>query len=287
FTAFRLLEGLASTRSWEKRGTLGKRLGALWHALDAGHRRVALDNVALAFPEWEPERVRRLVRANFAHLGAVAAEFLGMGFLSRDELLRRTTFEGAEHLLEARERGKGVFILCSHQGNWELAGAAMTATFSPVYFLGRRLKNAGVDRRVTELRQRFGGTAIGHRDAVRPVLKALRQGGIVGFLMDQKALAREAEPSRYFGRPVATNQGLAVLALKTGAPVVPAFGTRVPGGQVIRLGPALVLPADGTLEEKVQRFTQAFDDTIEAAVRACPEQWFWVHRRWRLPEAWR
>jgi KDO2-lipid IV(A) lauroyltransferase len=228
-----------------------------------------------------------MVRANFEHLGAVGAEFLGMGSLTREELLRRTTFEGREHLDEARAQGKGVFILASHQGNWELAGAAVTASVPPVSFVGRRLKNAAVDRKVTGLREAFGGHAIPHRNAVRPVLRALREGGIVGFLMDQKALEKEAVLSRFFGRPVATNQGLAVLALKTRAPVVPTFGTRVPGGQVVRFQPVLEPPDTGDLDERILRFTQAFDATVEAAVRACPEQWFWVHRRWRLPEGWR
>lgn len=286
YAAFSLLERLAVSRSWERRGELGARLGRLWYVLDAGHRQVAWENVRRAFPDWEPERVGRLVRANFEHLGCVGAEFLGMASLTREELLRRTTFEGREHLEEARARGKGVFILGSHQGNWELAGAAVTAWVPPVSFVGRRLKNAAVDRKVTELRERFGGHAIPHRNAVRPVFRSLREGGIVGFLMDQKALAREAVLSRFFGQPVATNQGLAVLALKAKAPVVPTFGTRVPGGQVVRFYPALEPPGEGDLDERILRFTQGFDAVIEAAVRACPEQWFWVHRRWRLPEGW-
>lgn len=283
YAAFRLLERLAATRRWEALGELGARVGRVWHLVDGSHRRVARENVARAFPEWEPGRVRRLVRANFEHLGAVGAEFLGLGALSRDELLRRTRFEGLGHLEEARARGKGVFILCSHQGNWEVAGAAITAALPPVYFVGRTQKNRAVDREVTALRERFGGHAIAHRQAVRPVLRALKDGGLVGFLMDQKALRKEAVLSRFFGRPVATNQGLAVLALKARAPVVPAFSTRLPEGQVIRFQPALAPPADGDLEERILRFTRTFDAVIEEAVRACPEQWFWVHRRWRIP----
>jgi len=261
-------------------------LGRLWHLVDRGHRRVARENVSLAFPEWDPVRVRRLVRANFAHLGAVGAEFLGLASMTRDELLRRTAFEGLVHLEDAKAQGRGVFILGSHQGNWELAGAAVTALIPPVFFVGRRLKNGAVDRKVTALRETFGGHAIPHRNAARPVLKALREGGVVGFLMDQKALEKEAVRSCFFGRPVATNQGLALLALRAGAPVVPTFGRRVEGGQVVSFLPALEPPAGGDLAERVLRFTEAFDATIEAAVRAVPEQWFWVHRRWRLPGSW-
>jgi KDO2-lipid IV(A) lauroyltransferase len=253
--------------------------------LDRRHRQIALENVTRAFPDWGQAEVRKLVRRNFEHLGAVAVEFLGLGALTPEELLRRSRFEGVEHLEEARAQGKGVFILASHQGNWELAGAAVTAFAPPVSFVGKRLKNRGVDRRVTELRERFGGQAIPHRNAVRPILRALKEGRIVGMLMDQKALAREAVMSRFFGQPVATNQGLAVLALKVGAPVVPAFGLRVPGGQIIRFQPALLPPAARDLRERIGQFTEAFDASIEAVVRENPEQWFWVHRRWRLPES--
>lgn len=284
YGTFLFLERLVGSRPWDRRGTLGQWAGRLWYAIDGRHRRIARENVARAFPDWDPSRVRMLVRRNFEHLGAVGAEFLGMGSLSREELLRRTRFEGLEHLQDARSQGKGVFALSGHQGNWELAGAAVGAFVPPVSFVGRRLKNAGVDRRVTELRQRFGGRAIGHRNAVRPILRALQEGSLVGMLMDQKALRREAVASRFFGQPVATNEGLAVLALKVGAPVLPVFGQRVLGGQVVRFGPPVPPPERGDFRQRIAAYTASFDAVVEAAVREDPEQWFWVHKRWVIPE---
>lgn len=284
YALFRLLERLAAGRSWERRGALGERLGGVWHWVDGRHRTIARENAALAFPAWSGAEVRALVRKNFAHLGAVGAEFLGLSSLSAAQLLTRSTFVGVEHLEAARAQGRGVFVLTAHQGNWELAGAAVTALAPPVSFVGRRLKNPGVDRRVTALREAFGGRAIGHRNAVRPILRALKEGRIVGMLMDHKPLRREAVKSMFFGRPVATNEGLAVLALKAGAPVVPGFGLRVPGGQVVRFHEPLVPPESGDFRERVARFTAQCDEAIEGVVRECPEQWFWVHRRWTLPE---
>ncbi len=279
----RTLESSLSRLSWEGRTRLGRGVGRVWHRVDARHRAVARDNVTRAFPDWSGEQIAALVRANFEHLGAVAAEFLGLPGVTPEALLERYRFEGVEHLEEARSLGRGVLFLTGHVGNWELASPAMAAAGYPLHAVAKRLANERVDRHVTELRAQFGTGLIHHRNAARPVLRALREGRMVAFLMDQKPLAREAVASTFFGQRVATNQGLALLALKSGAPVVPGFDERVEGGHLLRLSPALEPPPEGPLEERVQRYTEAFDAAIEAAVRRRPEQWFWVHRRWRLP----
>ncbi len=286
YALFRSAEWVAGRMSWEGRARAGRALGRLWYLVDRRHRRVALDNVRRAFPDRPEAWARELVRANFEHLGVTAAEFLGLAGVSPGELLGRYRFEGLEHLDAARAPGRGVFVVTAHLGNWELGAAAMAAKGYPVYGVGRRLANPLVDQRVRRLRERFGGTLIPHRNAVRPVLRAVREGAVVGFLMDQRALSREAVPSRFFGRPVATNRGLAVLALKTGVPVVQAFDRREGAGHVLCVKPALAPPGEGPQQERVRRFTEAFDAAIEQAVRECPEQWFWVHRRWRLPGGW-
>lgn len=283
YLAFRALEGVLAGLSHRRQIALGSALGGLWYRVDRRHRRIALENVARAFPEWSPRQVREIVRANFAHLGATGAEFLGFSRLSPGELLSRCRFEGMEHLEQARSAGKGVLLLTGHVGNWEVVGAAGAAIGLPCYAVGRTIRNPLVDQRVNWLRERFGGRVIRHRDAVRPILRALREGGVIGFLLDQRALRREAVPSEFFGRPVATNQGLALLALKTGVPVLPGFGERVGDRHVLRIGPPLEAPAGGSREERVRRYTRLFDAAIEEAVRRRPDQWFWVHRRWRLP----
>lgn len=286
YGAFRLLEEAASRLSWERRCRAGAWLGRAWHAVDGQHRRVARENVRLAFPEWSEGQVGGLVGRNFAHLGATAVESLGLARTGREDILARCRFEGREHLEEALGRGRGVLALTGHLGNWELAGLTIAASGYRFYAVGRRQANPLIDARMTRLRESFGGTLIHHRHAVRPVLRALRDGAVVAFLMDQRASSREAVVSRFFGRPVATNQGLALLALKSGAPVVPGFDERVDGQHVIRLYPALPLPGGSTRQEQVLRYTGAFDAVIEDAVRRRPEQWFWVHRRWRLPRSW-
>ncbi|MDW7711127.1 MAG: lysophospholipid acyltransferase family protein [Deferrisomatales bacterium] len=282
----RLLEESVSRLRWEQRLRVGRLLGGIWHAVDAPHRKVARENAGRAFPDWGASDVSALVRRNFAHLGETAAESVGLARTDREELLARCRFEGLEHLEAALGQGRGALVLTAHLGNWELAGLAMSARGYPFFAVGRRQANPLIDRRVTRLRESFGGRLIHHREAVRPVLRALRVGGVVAFLMDQRASSREGVRSRFFGRPVATNQGLALLALKTGAPVVPGFGERVGARHVIRVGTPVPPPTGGSREEQVRRYTEAFDAAIEAAVLRRPEQWFWVHRRWRLPRNW-
>jgi KDO2-lipid IV(A) lauroyltransferase len=283
YSLFRLFEKGLSGLSWQQRAALGGRLGRLWHALDRRHRGVARENAAAAFPEWSASEVRDLVVRNFEHIGMTAAEFLGLGATSAEEVRTRVRFEGARHLEAARALGKGVFLLSGHVGNWELAGVALAAQGYPVAAVGKRLSNAAVDRRVIELRQRFGSRIIPHRLAVGQVLRGLGRGELIGFLMDQRPRRNEAVESRFFGRPVATNHGLALLALKTGAPVVPVFDERTAEGHVLRFHPALEPPPAGDREGRVRSYTEAFDAVLEAEVRRRPEQWFWVHRRWRLP----
>ncbi|GAB4271978.1 MAG: lysophospholipid acyltransferase family protein [Deferrisomatales bacterium] len=283
YALFRGAEAALGVAGWQGRVVAGQALGGLWHRMDRRRRNLARAHVARAFPDWPAARVDALVRAHFAHLGVTAAEFLGLSRCSREELLACWRFEGEEHLRAARAAGQGALLLMAHLGNWELACAALAARGDPLAAVARRLKNPWVDARVTRLRERFGLRVLAHRGAARPVLGALRRGEVVAFLLDQRALSREGVESRFFGRPVSTNRGLATLALRTGAPVVPAFAERTGAAHVLRFGPPLEPPGPGPLDERIAAYTRTYDAAIEAAVRRRPEQWFWLHRRWRLP----
>jgi len=278
------MENAAASRPRQKRIALGETIGSLWRLLDVRHRRLALNNVSLAFPDWPEEKVKAVVRSNFRHIGRTGAEFLGLGSMTRDELLGMHKFEGLEILNEAAGQGKGVLILTAHIGNWELAGMSVAELGRPCFAVARRLSNPLTDARVTALRESFGLKVIPHRNAVKPILKALKQGAMVGFLMDQRARSKEALTSMFFGRKAATNSGLATIAVRTGAPVIPAFGETVAGGHVVRFCEPVKIPERATAHESIQAMTEEFDLIIEKAVRRIPEQWFWVHDRWRLPE---
>lgn len=283
YAGFRALEALGGRLDGAGRVRWGGRLGRLaWHVLP-GRRRVALENVRRAFPEASAAEARSLVRRNFEHLGRVAAEFVAIPALTREYFRSAGRLENPEVLEAARGRGKGVLILGAHLGNWEYSVLVAAAWGYPVAGIAKRLSNPLLDRHVTELRTHFGGRIIGHRRAVGPVLKALRQGELVGFLLDQRASGREGVRSTFFGHPVSTNQGLALLALKSGAPVVFGECLRTGDDHVVRFGPVIEPPEESDRERAVREYTRRFDATIEAAVRRCPEQWFWVHKRWQLP----
>ncbi len=287
YALFAALARAVGALAWNGRVAAGRAAGRLWWLLDGRHRRVAVDNIRAAFPELGPGEASALARKNFEHLGITAAEFLGLRVSGPEEVLARYRFEGLEHAGRVLESGRGFLALTAHLGNWELAGAAVSAAGYRFFGVARRIRNPLVDRAVTRIRERFGGTVIPHRRAAPAVLRAVRSGGIVAFVMDQRALLREAVRSTFFGRPVATNRGLAVLALRTGAPVLPCFARREKGGRhVLTVDAPLEPPDSGPFEERVRRFTAQFDAVIESAVRRNPSQWFWVHRRWRLPREW-
>jgi KDO2-lipid IV(A) lauroyltransferase len=268
---------------WAGQLAVGAQLGNLWRKLDRKHRGVAAANVERAFPEWTPEQKAGLVAECFRHVGRSLAELLGLSSLSREGLLARVSWEGTENLDQALSLGRGVFILIGHLGNWELMVPAISAKGVPLSAIYRRLTNPLVDAVVLRIRGRYGARMIPHRNALRPVLRWLQDNGAVLLAMDQRPLPQEAIPSRFFGHPVATNPSLALMALRTDAPVVPALSRRTPTGHVIQFQPQLPPPEEGSREARVHAYTLQFDAAVERGVRACPEQWFWVHDRWKIP----
>ena len=283
YAGFLLFAWLVCRLGPQGRRVWGERLGRLACRVLPRRRALALDNAGRAFPDWDARQVESLVRSNLRHLGQVAVEFAAIPSLSLEEVRCLGRLENTELLDEARAQSKGVLLLGGHLGNWEYSGLIMGAHGQAASAIAKRIANPLVDRYVNGLRTHFGGTIIGHRNAVRPVFKALRRGEMVGFLLDQRAVAREGVRSEFFGLPISTNQGLALLALKSGAPVVFVGVERVGDSHVVRFGPRIDPPEGLERGQAVAEFTRRFDAVLEAAVRRRPEQWFWVHDRWKLP----
>jgi KDO2-lipid IV(A) lauroyltransferase len=261
----------------------GARLGRLWHALDRGHRRLAAGNIGRGLGI-EPAAAARTTRACFENLGRTLAEFALAG--SRiEELLARVELEGQEQLQAALAQGRGVFILSAHCGNWELLGARVAREVR-LTSLARAMANPLVDAAVSAQRSAAGVRTVDARDAVREVFRTLRRGEAVGMLLDQNALRSERVFVNFLGRPAATNFGLAMLALKSGAPVLPVFSYRREDGRhSARIGPPIPPAEAGDRAARVGVTTARYTAAIEEFVRRHPEQWFWVHNRWkRSPE---
>lgn len=258
----------------------GRRLGDLAWALAGRRRRIAVANLEGAFPERGGRECRRLARESFRHLGAAVCDALSASRFDLVELCRRLTYEGFEHLQVARSRG-GCFGLTAHLGCWEIAAHVTGAYFPPLQVVGRPLDNPWLDRDLQALRARFGNALIPKRGAARRILRAIGAGEMVGMLIDQRVRPPEGVRVPFFGRPAVTTPLLAQLSLRTGAPVVPIFCFPEPRGRYHYLvRPAIEPPANGG-EEAVAALTRRYLGVMEEEIRRRPEQWMWMHDRWK------
>ncbi len=260
---------------------LGRRLGDLAFLLLARRRRTALANLALAFPDLDAAARRGVCRRSFQHLGVMGFELCATLAHPIERTLARIRFDGLEHLRAAMAAHGRALVLTAHLGNWELLTVAHRLTGFRLAIVVRPLDSPWLNALAERLRRKSGVELIDKRGALRPVLRALRGGRLVAILLDQNAARRESVFVPFFGRPASTSKSLALLARRTGAPVVPIFIRREAAGwhRVTVLPPlrASIDGADATLAELTARCTAA----IETAIRGAPEQWLWVHDRWR------
>lgn len=276
-----LLSGLIGLLPEPALGPLARVGGALWFDGLRYRRQVILANLATAFPELEAAARERLGRAACVHLCLTLLEFLRIPRYRRRGLERVVRVEGSEHWEAALAQGKGVLCLSGHLGSFELAVAAVAGRGAPVSLVVKRFP-PGVDAFVNGLRRGSGLGVIYAEGALRPVLSALRDNGSVVFVLDQNATRRIGVFVDFFGKPACTMSGLALLALRSGAPVIAATPFRAADGtHVLRIHPPIPLEAKDSREATLAHMTARYTQVIEAAIREHPEQWFWTHKRWR------
>jgi Kdo2-lipid IVA lauroyltransferase/acyltransferase len=272
---------------WSVVQAMGTGLGFLFYTLDGRHRRIAMGNVAAAFPRKTTAERRRLVRRVFGHFGRLLFEMLKFSGLTHAEMLNRVEFEGDDRVRAAHALGKGALLFTGHFGCWEINAMAHGAALWPMGVLARPLDNARLHRLLERIRGCTGNYVIYRRGALRRVLKALAANDAIAILIDQHIQAPDAVTVSFFDRPAATTLALAVLALRTGAPVIPVFATPLPGGRYKLTYEHPVDPPVDDSPEAIRDFTQRCTDVLEMQVRRQPDLWLWMHRRWRdeaLPE---
>ncbi len=265
---------------------LGRRLGRLWAGIDARHLAIASDNLRRAFPEWDEARVQCTARGVYAHFGTVILDLLWMEGRSADELLAHADIEGVEHLQRARAAGRGVLAPSGHVGNWEFQAVASVPLVGGVASIARPLDNPALDRRLVALRTSTGNSVIYKQKALAQAIRTIREGGILAVLIDQNVLEKDGIFVRFFGRPAATTTVAAALALKTGCAIVPGRCTLQQNGRYRMVyGPPVEWTGSGRRDEDIAALTQQLTSVIEGWVREAPEQWLWLHRRWKTQPA--
>jgi Kdo2-lipid IVA lauroyltransferase/acyltransferase len=280
----RLLQGLFYPLPLRAASRLGSALGWFLFSVARMERRSTLASLEMAFgPELSPRECRRLAARCYRHFGGVIAEFLCQAHLGGRPLDDLIVLENPEVLEAALAQGKGVLLATGHQGNWELMGAAVAAHGLPFSAYVGRQHNPIADGFVNGLRRRVGIETVTKQAAMRGMLRALQAGRVLTILSDQH-FSRNRYFVRFFGRPVSIAPGLASLMLHTGAPAMFAETWRVGRFRYrTRFAPLPAPAPSGNEELDLLRIGQRFFDTLEAAVRRHPEQYFWMHKRWRPP----
>ncbi len=255
------------------------------YVLDRPHRRIGMRNLEIAFPEKPLGERRRILRASFLNLGRMAAELAHLPRLSAARLREMVRFVDEEWWREATswERSTGVLVLSGHFGNWELLVFAHGMRGHPVHMVHRTIANPLLDRWLNALRARAGTRTIRKRHAARAVLAALHERGLLVLPFDQNSTRGLGVFVDFFGVPASTNAGLARIALRTDAPIVPAFIVREgrSARHRVHVLPIMQVERTGDPRADVVRNTQRFSAVFEDMVRRHPEQWLWMHKRWK------
>jgi KDO2-lipid IV(A) lauroyltransferase len=259
----------------------GAALGRFVYAIDGFHRRLALSNMAMALPSKPLDERRAVVRSVFSHFGSVLLELIKIGTLTNAEILDRIESDGEERIRQAHARGRGVLLFTGHFGYWEVGAIALAMRVQPLAVMARPLDNPYLHDMLERIRTRSGNAVIYRQGAIRKVLQELGANRAVAILIDQHLHTRDAVYVDFFSRPAATTNALAALAMRTGAPVIPAFALPLPDGRYRLVYEHAVEPPASDSPDAVREFTQRCTDVLEMYIRRHPELWLWMHRRWR------
>jgi KDO2-lipid IV(A) lauroyltransferase len=261
--------------------SIGAALGWVYGSVIRYHRRDAFDALRRAYPEKSGREIRTIVRRMYRNFGMNVAEILRLAGGAFEETEGRITVSGREIVDQALQRGKGVMILTAHMGNWDLLGMFTVKHKYPLTIISKDLKSKTINDMWMVLRERFGVNIIPAHNSARGSLKVLKKNELLGFILDQNRPRDAGIFVDFFGRPACTSPGLAILSAQAQAPVVPVFINRTPdGNHELRILPVIDPPPDRE-PETVRKATQIYTKIIEDQIRRYPDQWIWLHRRWK------
>jgi KDO2-lipid IV(A) lauroyltransferase len=261
---------------------LGDLLGILWFDVFRIRRRVVTDNLAIAFPEMSLEERKKLGRASLCNMGRDLMEYCYLPFMDRAMAERLFEIEGEEVLKAAQQAGRPVCLLTLHMGNGDLGSAGLSAFGYPMVLISKEFKMKWVNDIWFGMRERAGTEFIPPRNSTYAVLKALKKNKFVIFVLDQFTGPPIGLRTKFFGKETGTGYGLATMAQRTGAQVIPVYTVRKNDGKhLIRVFPEIEFKQDVDNTESLRAATQRYNDFIESVVSDHPEQWMWVHKRWK------
>jgi KDO2-lipid IV(A) lauroyltransferase len=263
--------------------SLAQSVSAIIRVLHPRLSRHAEINLRLALPDLDEGERRRILRGVFSSLGRLLGEISQFPRLNQSNISSVVVCEGLENFLAARDTGRGVILLTGHIGAWELSVFAHSLNGHPMSFLKRNVDNPLVERLAESYRLRHGNRSIDKRGSLREVLKTLKSGGVVGILADLNATREEGVFVDFFGVPACTTAGVATLALRTGAIVLPGYIVWDDKAKIHRLHFAepVATISTGNQKEDVITNTQRYTKALEEIIRRYPDQWLWIHRRWK------
>jgi Kdo2-lipid IVA lauroyltransferase/acyltransferase len=265
----------------------GASFAAMVYSLQPRLRRIANFNLQIAFPEWNERQRAAVIREMVRQIGWMIGEFSQFPKYTRETIENIVTIDGPENFAAAQSRGRGVLFLTGHMSAWELAPFAHALYGHPLHFLVRPIANRRVDGLINRYRCLSGNQPIDKNRAARAIFKALADGGTVGILSDHNTSPDEGVFVDFFGVPASTTSGLARIALRTDAAVVPGFlcWDEKAARYRLQFAPAVELVRTANEDDDVRENTARFNRVIETYIRAHPGQWLWIHKRWKTRPA--
>ena len=257
-------------------------LARLAYYISLKHRLIAIHNLMRSFPDKPLKEIIVIAKESYAGFVLVVAEFFDIPYLNKNNLRQWINIEGLDNYTEACKEGKGVLIFSAHFGNWEIGNAALAIMTQPFIFIYRVFDSSLLERAITGVRASYGNISLSKDNAMRPIIRLLKNGATINLLIDQNVAWYEGVFVNFFGRKACTTPGLALLALHTKAPVLPVFTCRLPDGKyLLEIGKKVEIVSSGNRGVDVSINTQNFTKIIEDKIRQYPTQWFWLHQRWK------
>jgi Kdo2-lipid IVA lauroyltransferase/acyltransferase len=269
---------------WRLSLKAGEVMGGLLFHVWRSRRLIAVENLRTAASrgavniDSTPEEI---IKLNFRNMGKSFAEVIKLYYGLDTKVLENIEIRGIENFKKAQARGAGVFFIGGHCGNWELTGIALSLKLSSIHGIARQLNNLYLNNHVERVRKKYGNTVIYKKGALKKILLALRENHAVGILMDQSVIRSEGIVAEFLGKKAYIMKIPAIIARKTGSPVLPVFIRRSENGHVVEIGGEIPLDTAEDYGQAVYNDTVNFSRQIENYIKGNPAEWLWIHRRWK------